>query len=889
MRAISTAYDQLLKARGGTMRRLRVSVKDSGGTFRDLTTYLGSNFLLAGSWGESVDDNGFEADFEVLRNQHKVNLSPYMTTSPANLGFAYPGVFAPLIDVGREILVEWAVAPSGTPASALTWVIGMRGHIDSHDPTDGRVRFTARGRFGQVLDAFIENERVYAHADAGRPRRDEGLRPYVEGETYAVNELVLPGEAKRNGHFYKVTAITTGIARRRGHLPTGGGAVVIGGVTLTDVGVTTVATGTALETVLQQIAQRQHVGADRRSTPRVARLADQVVPAAAHRHLVCDARARRSDRLGPARRVERGPRRPPLRAARSEPREGGARSHVRLGRSLHADAPREAPRRHPERDQGLVLRQRRPRRRREPEEEVARRHQPHLHREVRAALHGSGRGGDVDDRHDGRGGRVRDAMLSDLSEPNAEQELELSFFPFVELCDLYRFSSDGKHYDVNVDLAVIGYRHRATCGGKKPSVRTTITCRGKPATGYERWLKLDAGRNTHTHQTNPHSKHFANVTVGVGGPGSAKALAQETFQKHALPQGMEFHVSKIASFTPSTATLRQNVLGNKFEFTDGDPGENYYGATVPWFFNAQRKAYGAKSEEFTMVPGYLRPKHFQTEEFRGEMPLNGSFEAYSREEGLAVPPDQWEMQTGTWATDAGVGPAKGGVDARDGARYLRFINTNLATAVRSKWFPVPGGHVFELIAWIYRSGGANSFDLQLEWVTATKTAISTSTLTTNVTTLTDSAWNFMRTVFTAPATAAFARYIVKKSSAHTDAFHVDGVQIEDVGEDWHSIGAAGEPTFQNSWVNFGGNYAAAAFRKDAFGWVHLKGVVKTGTIGATIFVLPAGYLRAEYVYKAVESNNLFGIIEIQGNTGNVVCQVGNNAHVSLDCISFLAD
>jgi hypothetical protein len=59
-------------------------------------------------------------------------------------------------------------------------------------------------------------------------------------------------------------------------------------------------------------------------------------------------------------------------------------------------------------------------------------------------------------------------------------------------------------------------------------------------------------------------------------------------------------------------------------------------------------------------------------------------------------------------------------------------------------------------------------------------------------------------------------------------------------EGWHEIGAPGEPTFQNGWINESPNYeATAAFYKDPLDVVHLKGVVKDGT--GTVFTLPAGY------------------------------------------------
>lgn len=60
---------------------------------------------------------------------------------------------------------------------------------------------------------------------------------------------------------------------------------------------------------------------------------------------------------------------------------------------------------------------------------------------------------------------------------------------------------------------------------------------------------------------------------------------------------------------------------------------------------------------------------------------------------------------------------------------------------------------------------------------------------------------------------------------------------------WHEIGAGGEPTFSNSWVNDGtATYPTAAFHKDSGGRVTMKGYIKSGTsFSAVAFTLPAGY------------------------------------------------
>ena len=60
------------------------------------------------------------------------------------------------------------------------------------------------------------------------------------------------------------------------------------------------------------------------------------------------------------------------------------------------------------------------------------------------------------------------------------------------------------------------------------------------------------------------------------------------------------------------------------------------------------------------------------------------------------------------------------------------------------------------------------------------------------------------------------------------------------GEDWHYVGEAGEPAFENSWANLGG-YQKLSFRIREGGIVDLYGVTTAGTPGAAVFTLPAEY------------------------------------------------
>ena len=101
-------------------------------------------------------------------------------------------------------------------------------------------------------------------------------------------------------------------------------------------------------------------------------------------------------------------------------------------------------------------------------------------------------------------------------------------------------------------------------------------------------------------------------------------------------------------------------------------------------------------------------------------------------------------------------------------------------------------------------------------------------------------------------------------------------------EAWHEVGAPGEPAFHQdsacSWSNFDGIHNSAAFLRDRFGFVHLKGLVDAddggftcdaaaaifGTIGYPIFELPAGYKPANREVNVTITNAALGRVDVQG-------------------------
>lgn len=95
------------------------------------------------------------------------------------------------------------------------------------------------------------------------------------------------------------------------------------------------------------------------------------------------------------------------------------------------------------------------------------------------------------------------------------------------------------------------------------------------------------------------------------------------------------------------------------------------------------------------------------------------------------------------------------------------------------------------------------------------------------------------------------------------------------------------PTLLNSWVNYGGAYETPGYYKDNFGIVHLRGLVKSGTLSVAIFQLPAGYRPLKAQMFAVISNLNFGLIQINANGDVVPFAPATNAHVCFDGVSFV--
>lgn len=90
-------------------------------------------------------------------------------------------------------------------------------------------------------------------------------------------------------------------------------------------------------------------------------------------------------------------------------------------------------------------------------------------------------------------------------------------------------------------------------------------------------------------------------------------------------------------------------------------------------------------------------------------------------------------------------------------------------------------------------------------------------------------------------------------------------------EAWRIVGAAGQPSYQNGWMDYGAGHPGASFCKIGE-IVYLRGLVMRPTSGAsTIFTLPVGYRPPVQIY----------FITFVGGA-NVGFRVNSNGAITID-------
>jgi hypothetical protein len=108
-------------------------------------------------------------------------------------------------------------------------------------------------------------------------------------------------------------------------------------------------------------------------------------------------------------------------------------------------------------------------------------------------------------------------------------------------------------------------------------------------------------------------------------------------------------------------------------------------------------------------------------------------------------------------------------------------------------------------------------------------------------------------------------------------------------DQWHNVGATGEPAFANGWVNFGTDDREMRFYRSG-GRCYLEGIIKNGIVGSPAFTLPVGYLPTfegtNALWFPVMSNGALGGVVVYFDGRVVPAAPATNGWVDLSSINF---
>lgn len=816
---------------------VRVRVKDSTGTFRDLNTVAGFNAVKSVRWGEDVDSPGMTADIELRRNNDAISFSPLHDTSPLNrqTPFDATTAVAALIDLNREVRIEWALEADAlvTP----TWNLAFAGLIEHFSLGSGETMdIGARGQYAELQDRLFEEEFMFniaAGLEAGP------FRVWQPNTVYALNDRVLPTNAKANTKHYRTTTAGTSGATEPSW--PGAGTVASGTAVFTYIGATSELAGYAVQNTLTQMAQAI-IPAGAAVFGDLGTTFTTYTPVSpgwninvfqVKRENVWNAMTALAQQIGWDFRWKWSNADAAFRPTLYDPdrakvtpdyvfTEVRGYSDVALDianirnvvRVVYSDTGDLDPQRVGKRKSVTAV----------DTTSVTRFGRRYM--EVAEAGSSS-----IDS--PGEATTMANAMLSDLASPVADVGVELRFFPWVELTDLLGLPADGRRFTSQQNLAVTSYSHEWGEGGR---CSTTVQVRGKPATGWYRWARISGPANPDdVHRLNERGNAGSFVMTATGTLRGQTLQVSESPIIMALPHEVELHVSASSSFTPSASTLKAAGRQQQAVVQGLKPGRTYYAKGVIQSWNDQRLVRSEPSEETSFVAGYVEPVDLNPETVVGPMPPNGSFEGWF--EGDTVPPDHWEPDTGTWGDWARA------TTAGDGAYSLEARNTGSAVRaeLRSLWFPCGAGKAYVLDALLQRVVSDGDVRLTIEWGDSAKASLGTATLITPTTGMT----NFTRCrqlVAESPGGTRYARVKVGRDTSGTYQFRADAISMRLLGE------ALVPVTYSDAnWVDWGGAFTGVAYWRDSIGLIHVRGLAKTLVVRAAssvIFTLPEGFRPA---------------------------------------------
>jgi hypothetical protein len=159
MRTITTAQRNLIKANANT-HHLKVEVQDADGTWQNLSTLGGVDWLVGADFGEHRDQTVATAQVTLIRAASAtLSLAPLMTASTINRNAALS--YAPMLDLGRGLRITTAITSIGTAPVSADWKEGFNGRIDDILAGDDPIVVDASSLDAWLFDTQIETKRLY--------------------------------------------------------------------------------------------------------------------------------------------------------------------------------------------------------------------------------------------------------------------------------------------------------------------------------------------------------------------------------------------------------------------------------------------------------------------------------------------------------------------------------------------------------------------------------------------------------------------------------------------------------------------------------------------------------------------------------------------------------
>lgn len=881
-----TATQQVVRDSGTQGEYVRVSVKDAGGTWRDLSTYPGFDAVKSVDLKARVGEPHLTLDLVLARELDKLSLSPLMADSALNRVYDPTLGYSPLVAIGREIKVEVAVVGMDASPGVSDWMELFLGRIDTYDAGgEFDLVVNARDKAGRLAQQFIKTERVYGFAEVGGVA--VSVRVWEPSETYAVGEYVVAasrGDNDPGADKFFVCAFAGQSGSVEPVWTTGAGQAD-NTVLWNYVGPPTI-TGRPVEEVMQNILDDNLGTGDAVTTLNVPITpAWDILAFKQQREFTLDALTNLAKQIGWDLRYKYDEGSSTWKLTLYEPDRSAPGTDATFTadeykapeklavdiaqirnswRIIYSDVADTFPDGTPKRkvvevSDGASIAQ-----------------YGELWAEIReddAAQISSA----------AEATRLIEAALSDCAQPTADVAIELMYaYPWVELNDYYEFAADGVRFGAAQQLAVTGYSHRWE-GGK---LRTRLELRGMPTIGALTWI----GITLHPRRQPKAPNHGVALWQGLRTPsvdvqptiGGGRVFAQIDVDRQARAEEYEHFISDTPGFTKDDTTMVALTNSRVITVADLVPGKTYYHSIVPRIRNAERVIRGQPSAEVAFVAGRGYAGHLRSDVEWGRYPLNGGFENWFESNSF---PDHWTSDSLVWGSNFEKKTGGGGVSGDGWVRYT--CNYFTANSLESEPSTVEAWSMRFMSWWISRVAGSSAGQItySVVWLTYDLSVISEDVVDVidwNDAGLVDGSWYLRGKVMTAPATARFAKAVIRSTDMGDMALDIDSVRWGEGSEAWGAV------SYEGAWDG------SVTFRRDAGGRVQLRGSASAGTFGdgadGRVFQLPVGCRPAQDLHFPCVCNGMFAYVVVHSDGWvNAVWGDDSAAGVHMDSITFLAD